>query len=139
YLKMWFSRPEFDREACYYAVGGVRGSLEWEDFCNMKLPVPAISTQREVVAVYNTVVNRIKLNEQINQKLEETAQAVYRSWFLDRIEEDCEKIELNKLVQTQYGYTESASLEEIGPKFLRITDIAQNQIDWSNVPYCKIS
>jgi type I restriction enzyme, S subunit len=38
YLMMWFTRSEFDREACFYAVGGVRGSLEWEDFENMKLP-----------------------------------------------------------------------------------------------------
>lgn len=83
YLMMWFSRPEFDREACFYAVGGVRGSLEWEDFCNMKLPVPSIEKQREMVAEYNTVVNRIKLNEQLNQKLEETAQTIYRRWFVE--------------------------------------------------------
>ncbi|MBP5650011.1 MAG: restriction endonuclease subunit S, partial [Bacteroidales bacterium] len=43
YLMMWFSRGEFDREASYYAVGGVRGSLTWEDFCSMKLPVPDIA------------------------------------------------------------------------------------------------
>jgi type I restriction enzyme S subunit len=54
-------------------------------------------------------------------------------------DENFEKIKLNELVQTQYGYTETASTEIIGPKFLRITDIAQNQIDWANVPYCKIS
>ena len=30
YLMMWFFRSEFDREASYYAVGGVRGSLTWE-------------------------------------------------------------------------------------------------------------
>ena len=38
-----------------------------------------------------------------------------------------------------YGYTESASIEEIGPKFLRITDIQKDFIDWNEVPYCKIS
>ena len=38
-----------------------------------------------------------------------------------------------------YGYTESASKEEIGPKFLRITDIQNDFIDWNEVPYCKIS
>lgn len=38
-----------------------------------------------------------------------------------------------------YGYTESASVNEIGPKFLRITDIQNDFIDWSSVPYCKIS
>ncbi len=52
YLMMWFSRPEFDREACFYAVGGVRGSLEWEDFCNMRIPVPDIDEQRRIVAEY---------------------------------------------------------------------------------------
>ncbi|WP_219885160.1 restriction endonuclease subunit S [Marinilabilia salmonicolor] len=83
FLMMWFSRPEFDREACFYAVGGVRGSLEWDDFCNMKLPIPSIETQRAIVAEYNSVKNRIALNNQLIQKLEETAQAIYKQWFVD--------------------------------------------------------
>jgi type I restriction enzyme S subunit len=83
YLMMWFSRSEFDRHACFLAVGGVRGSLEWEDFLEMELPIPSIEKQREIVAEYNTVVNRIKLNEQLNQKLEETVQALYKHWFVD--------------------------------------------------------
>lgn len=37
-----------------------------------------------------------------------------------------------------YGYTASASKENVGPKFLRITDIQNNFISWENVPYCKI-
>lgn len=83
YLMMWFSRSEFDRHACFLAVGGVRGSLEWEDFLEMELPVPSIEKQREIVKEYNTIVNRIKLNEELNQKLEETAQALYKHWFVD--------------------------------------------------------
>ena len=83
YLMMWMSRSEFDREACFYAVGGVRGSLEWEDFCNMELPVPTPEKQWEIVNEYRTIVNQIKLNEQLNQKLEETAQAIYKQWFVD--------------------------------------------------------
>ena len=39
----------------------------------------------------------------------------------------------------QYGYTETATSEPVGPKFLRITDIAQSYIDWNAVPYCPIS
>ena len=35
------------------------------------------------VKEYNSIVNRIKLNEQLNQKLEETAQAIYKKWFVD--------------------------------------------------------
>lgn len=39
----------------------------------------------------------------------------------------------------QYGYTETATTEPVGPKFLRITDIAQSYIDWNGVPYCPIN
>ena len=83
YLMLWFSRSEFDREACFHAVGGVRGSLEWEDFCNMELPVPSIEKQREIVAQYQAVENKIKVNEQICEKLEATAQTLYKQWFVD--------------------------------------------------------
>ena len=83
YLMMWFTRSEFDRHACFLAVGGVRGSLEWEDFLEMELPVPTIKEQREIVKEYNTIVNRITLNEKLNEKLEETAQALYKNWFVD--------------------------------------------------------
>ena len=42
-------------------------------------------------------------------------------------------------VDISYGYTESASLKEVGPKFLRITDIQDDFVDWNQVPYCPIS
>lgn len=83
YLMLWFSRSEFDREACFHAVGGVRGSLEWEDFCTMELPIPSIEKQRELVAQYEAVANKIKVNEAICEKLEATAQALYKHWFVD--------------------------------------------------------
>jgi type I restriction enzyme S subunit len=80
---MWVTRSEFDREACFNAVDGVRGSLEWEDFCDMKLPIPSITKQKEIVKEYNVIQNRIALNRQLIQKLEETAQAIYKWWFVD--------------------------------------------------------
>ena len=83
YLMMWFTRSEFDREACFNAVGGVRGSLEWEDFCNMQLPIPSIEKQKEIIKEYHILVNRIDLNNQLVAKLEETAQAIYKQWFVD--------------------------------------------------------
>lgn len=86
YLMMWFERSEFDREACFYAVGGVRGSLEWEDFENMQLPIPHIDKQRKIVKEYKVIQNRIDLNQQLIQKLEETAQAIYREWFVKGID-----------------------------------------------------
>ncbi len=83
YLMMWFSRREFDRNAWFFTDADVRGGLAWDAFCNMKLPVPTIEKQRAIVAEYNTVKNRIALNNQLIQKLEETAQAIYKQWFVD--------------------------------------------------------
>ena len=88
YLMMWFSRKEFDREASFYAVGGVRGSLTWEDFCNLRFPIPSIARQREIVEEYETLSRRIRLNEQMIARLEETAQALYRKMFVDGIDKE---------------------------------------------------
>ncbi|HIJ87879.1 MAG TPA: restriction endonuclease subunit S [Desulfuromonadales bacterium] len=46
---------------------------------------------------------------------------------------------LGSVSAINYGYTESASSEPIGPRFLRITDIQNDQVNWESVPYCKIN
>lgn len=88
YLMMWFSRKEFDREASFYAVGGVRGSLTWDDFCDMKLPIPSIERQREIVAEYEILSKRIRLNNQMISTLEATAQTLYRKMFVEEIDKE---------------------------------------------------
>ncbi len=75
YLDMWFKRPEFDREAAFIAVGGVRGSMPWDEFVKMKLPVPPIEEQLEIVNSYKAITHRIALKQKINDNLEATAQA----------------------------------------------------------------
>lgn len=54
-----------------------------------------------------------------------------KNWKTYKLAELCEDI--------SYGYTESATQENIGPKFLRITDIQNYFINWSDVPYCPIT
>lgn len=83
YLMMWFRRPEFDRYARFKSHGSARETFDWGELSEVELPIPSIEKQREIVKEYNTVTNRIKLNEQLNQKLEETAQALYKHWFVD--------------------------------------------------------
>lgn len=110
YLMMWFTRSEFDREACFNAVGGVRGSLEWEDFCDLQLPIPSIEKQREIVAEYNVIQNRINLNNQLIAKLEETAQAVFNSYFDN--EQENESYRLGDLMEIKGGF--SYNSEDLG-------------------------
>lgn len=81
YLMMWFRRPEFDRYATFKCDAAIRGGYEWTELCETLIPVPSIIKQREIVKEYNVIQNRIALNQQLIQKLEETAQAIYREWF----------------------------------------------------------
>ena len=83
YLEMWFKRPEFDREAAFIAVGGVRGSMPWEEFAKMKLPVPPMDKQKNIVKAYKTITDRIALKQKINDNLLATTQAIYKLWFVD--------------------------------------------------------
>lgn len=83
YLEMWFKRTEFDREAAFIAVGGVRGSMPWEEFAKMKIPVPSIEKQGKVVDAYRTITDRIALKKQINDNLEAMALTIYKSFFVD--------------------------------------------------------
>lgn len=83
YLMMWFSRPEFDRYARFHSHGSTREAFDWEDMCDVELPIPSIEKQRAIVAQYQAVENKIKVNEQICEKLEATAQALYKEWFVD--------------------------------------------------------
>ena len=83
YLMMWFSRPEFDRNAWFTTDSSVRGGFNWDDFCSMQLHIPTIEKQKEIVKEYNVIINRIALNNQLIQKLEEAAQAIYKQWFID--------------------------------------------------------
>ena len=86
YLMMWFRRPEFDRYARFHSHGSAREVFDWEAMCDVQLPVPPIERQREIVAEYETLTRRIRLNEQIIQRLEATAQALYRNTFVDNID-----------------------------------------------------
>jgi type I restriction enzyme S subunit len=86
YLMMWFRRPEFDRYATFKCDAAIRGGYDWEELCETLIPVPHIDKQREIVKEYNAIQNRITLNQQLIQKLEETAQAIYREWFVEGID-----------------------------------------------------
>ena len=76
YLDMWFKRPEFDREAAFIAVGGVRGSMPWEEFARIKVCVPSLERQKEIVDAYTAVNERIHIKQQLNDNLANTEQAI---------------------------------------------------------------
>lgn len=70
YLMMRFRRPEFDRYARYHSHGSAREVFGWEEMCDVRLPIPLLSRQREIVAEYETLTRRIRLNERLISTLE---------------------------------------------------------------------
>ena len=88
YLMMWFRRPEFDRYARFHSHGSAREVFDWDELCNVMLPIPSIARQREIVEEYETLSRRIRLNEQMIARLEETAQALYHKTFVDGIDKE---------------------------------------------------
>ena len=83
YLMMWFRRPEFDRYARFKSHGSAHEFFDFDEMCEVLLPIPSIQKQQEIVNEYNNIVKRIKLHEELNQKLEKAAQTLYKHWFVD--------------------------------------------------------
>lgn len=86
YLWMWFRRPEFDRYARFKSRGSAHEFFEWDEMCEVYLPIPDIHEQRRIVAEYQAVEKRIATNEALIAKLEETAQTIYKKMFVDDID-----------------------------------------------------
>ena len=84
YLELIVYNPEFDREAVFNAIGGVRGTLTWEDFCDMKVNIPDITEQEKIVRQYKTITDRIGVLEKINEELENIASLVINNMYAEK-------------------------------------------------------
>lgn len=78
YLELWTQRAEFDREADFYAVGGVRGNMTLDELQGMSLVVPPIEQQHEIVARHNAIDARIEALKRLNDKLVTCAINVFK-------------------------------------------------------------
>lgn len=70
FLYLWFSRPEFDRYARFHSWGSARETFNWEDMCDVMLPIPDIEKQKAIVTIYHTLETRKKLNEKLKESLQ---------------------------------------------------------------------
>lgn len=84
YLMMWFRRPEFDRLCWLRTDGSVRGGITWDDICRMKVPVPPLDEQIEIVQSYQAITDRIALKKQINDNLLNTTDTIFFKMFSER-------------------------------------------------------
>lgn len=63
--------------------GGTRAALTKGMIETFEIPLPGIEEQKSIVNVLSTLDEKIEKNKQINSKLEEIAQTIFRQWFVD--------------------------------------------------------
>ena len=117
------------------------------------IPLPPLSEQQRIVERIEELFTKL---DEAKERLQEVADsfAVRKAAILHKAftgeltkqwrrengvsDESWEESNFGKFTVSQYGYTEKAHWEKIGPKFLRITDIQDNKVDWDEVPWCPI-
>lgn len=85
YLQMFFKRKEIDRYARYHSWGSARETFNWDDMCNIKLPIPDIKIQEAIVTIYNTLETRKKINEQLKDSIKPLCPVLMRG-VVERLE-----------------------------------------------------
>lgn len=69
YLMMWFSRKEFIRYCWFYAFGSARDNFEWNQMCEVEIPIPDIKIQKAIANIYKTYKERNNINELMKNQI----------------------------------------------------------------------
>lgn len=65
------------------ANGGAQQNLNTQRIKEFDIPYPAIEKQIEIADILSSLDDKIELNNRINDNLEQQAQAIFKSWFID--------------------------------------------------------
>jgi type I restriction enzyme S subunit len=139
FLWWLFRSAEFQHILFRTLAGGIKTELKSKQLLPISVNLPSLSEQRRIVTKINSFLTKINevrvLREQLETELSVFVSSVYRDilkprkgWVIKSVSELCDK--------PQYGYTASATTEQIGPHLLRITDIQNGSVNWDTVPYC---
>lgn len=153
YLTYYLKSSRVKEEMAIFLSGAAIPRIILSDFKKVKIKLPPLPIQRRIAEILGRYDALIENYSAQIRTLEASAQNLYREWFIRfriadlglRIDENTklpvgwEVESLYDLVETQYGFTASATDENTGVKFLRITDISGTTLDWENVPFCEVS
>ncbi len=84
YLRYYLASPVMQQRMLgLAAAGATRNALTKGMIENLTIPCPSLPEQRAIAAVLTALDDKIELNRRINQTLEQMAQALFKSWFVD--------------------------------------------------------
>ena len=76
------SKPYYDWVRSF-DTGGTRGNINAKTYGSMPITLPSRPTQDRIVEILKSLDDKIEVNRQINDNLEQQAQALFKSWFVD--------------------------------------------------------
>lgn len=71
YLSMLFERDEFNRYARYNSWGSARETFDWDEMCDVRIPVPEIKVQQDIVNIFQVYNMRKEINEKLKAQIKE--------------------------------------------------------------------
>lgn len=71
YLSMLFERREFNRYARFHSWGSARETFDWDRMCEVRIPVPDIEIQQDIVNIFNAYKERKKINEKLKAQIKD--------------------------------------------------------------------
>lgn len=84
YLSWFMGLPSFKEHIRQIAVGATMPSLNTTILSKVRIYYPpAIKEQQAIAAILGALDDKIELNRKMNKTLEEMAQAIFKSWFVD--------------------------------------------------------
>lgn len=110
YLYWLLQSENLKEQIKYYAFGSVRQTLNFDDFCNMTIPVPTIEEQERIINELDSYINVIN---GVKQSVS--------NWRYN-IDPDKNIVKLEEIATFEYGYTVTA-MESGEFRLIRITDI----------------
>lgn len=78
YIMLWFSRKEIDRYGWFASDGSIRSNLDIERFLDMKIPLPDISIQCEIVNIHKCHIERKAIAEKLKEQLKNICPVLIR-------------------------------------------------------------
>lgn len=64
-------------------IGGVQPSIKVPHLLGLEIIIPSMAEQKRIVEILSALDNKIENNIKTNQTLEQMAQSIYKSWFVD--------------------------------------------------------
>lgn len=78
YIMLWFSRKQIDRYGWFASDGSIRSNLDLERLCEMEIPIPDISVQREIVNIHKCYTERQRIAEALKEQLKNICPVLIR-------------------------------------------------------------